>query len=214
MNGITLSSAAGRRLIAASILGSGAAFLEGSVVSVALPAMARDMGLGVEGLQWILNSYLITLSALTLLGGALGDRFGRRLIFTIGALAFAATSVGCALAPGFIWLLVMRSLQGAAGALLVPNSLALLEAEFTADARPTAIGRWAGWSGVSTAIGPLAGGALVDAASWRWVFAMIVSIALVAGWLAGVAPTRGRTAATAKGCCIHGWDVEPRTYAS
>ena len=86
MSGITLSSPAGRRLIAASILGSGAAFLEGSVVSVALPAMAREMGLGVEGLQWILNSYLITLSALMLLGGALGDRFGRRRIFTIGAM--------------------------------------------------------------------------------------------------------------------------------
>jgi EmrB/QacA subfamily drug resistance transporter len=183
-------------MLAASIVGSGAVFLEGTVVNVALPAIARDFGLGLEGVQWVIDAYLLALGALTLLGGALGDRYGRRRLFTAGAAAFAVVTVGCALAPSPEVLLGLRFLQGAAGAMLVPNSLAMLESSFGEEERGTAIGRWAGWSAVSTAIGPLLGGSLVDAASWRWVFAAITPVALAAAWLAlGV---RGVEAATGR----------------
>jgi EmrB/QacA subfamily drug resistance transporter len=184
VNALGLRSSAGRRMLAASIVGSGAVFLEGTVVNVALPAMARDFHLGLEGVQWVINAYLLALGALTLLGGALGDRYGRRRLFTAGAFAFSAATVGCALAPSMPVLLVLRFLQGLAGAMLVPNSLAMLEASFSEEERSTAIGRWAGWSSVSTAIGPFLGGWLVDVGSWRWVFAVIAPVALAAAWLA------------------------------
>jgi len=171
-------------MLAASIVGSGAVFLEGTVVNVALPAIARDFHLGLEGVQWVINAYLLALGALTLLGGALGDRYGRRRLFAAGAFAFSAATVGCALAPSMSVLLVLRFLQGLAGAMLVPNSLAMLEASFREEERSTAIGRWAGWSSVSTAIGPFLGGWLVDVGSWRWVFAVIAPVALAAAWLA------------------------------
>jgi len=132
----------------------------------------------------VINAYLLALGALTLLGGALGDRYGRRRLFVVGAIGFSVMTVGCAIAPGPLALLVLRFVQGAAGAMLVPNSLAMLEASFGEADRGTAIGRWAGWSGTSTAIGPLLGGWLIDAASWRWVFAAIAPVALVAAWLA------------------------------
>lgn len=179
-----LHTRAGQRVLAACIVGSGAVFLEGTVVNVALPAIARDLGLGLEGVQWVLNAYLLALGTLTLLGGALGDRYGRARMFVGGAVAFAVVSVGCALAPGGSMLFALRGVQGTAGAMLVPNSLAMLEASFSGEDRGTAIGRWSGWSGVSTAIGPLLGGSLVDAASWRWVFASIAPVALAAAWLA------------------------------
>ena len=181
---IRLASPPGRWTIAAAVLGSGAVFVEGSTVTVALPAIARDFGLGVAGLQWIVNSYLLSLSALILLGGSLGDVFPRRRVFVAGLLAFAATSALCATASG-LWALVgVRFLQGAAGALLVPNSLALLDTGFAAEDRGAAIGRWAGWSAISTAAGPLLGGWLVDATSWRWVFASVTPLALAAVWIA------------------------------
>lgn len=173
-----------RWILVASIAGSGAVFLEGTAVNVALPAMARDFDLGIDGLQWIVDAYLLTLSALMLLGGALGDRLGRARVFAAGAAAFALTSLACALAPGVPLLVAARLLQGAAGAMLVPNSLALLEGCFHGEARATAIGRWAGWSGITTALGPLMGGLLVEAISWRWVFVAIVPMALAASWLA------------------------------
>ena len=195
MTALTLGSTAGRRTLAASIVGSGAVFLEGTVVNVALPAIARDLGLTLEGVQWVVNAYLLALGALTLLGGALGVRYGRRRVFSAGAVAFAGATVGCALAPGSAALLGLRFLQGAAGAMLVPNSLAMLESSFSEAERATAIGRWAGWSAVSTAIGPLMGGWLVDAASWRWVFAAIAPVALAAVWLALGATAPGATAA-------------------
>ncbi len=193
MSALALGSSGGRRTLAASIVGSGAVFLEGTVVNVALPAIARDLGLGLEGVQWVINAYLLALGALTLLGGALGDRYGRRKLFVVGAVAFAVATVGCSLAPSSLSLLALRFVQGSAGAMLVPNSLAMLEASFSEEERSTAIGRWAGWSAVSTALGPLIGGSLVDAASWRWVFACIAPVALVAAWLAlgGVDTSRG-----------------------
>jgi EmrB/QacA subfamily drug resistance transporter len=167
-------------MVAGSVLGSGAVFLESSVVNVALPAIARDFHVGVAGLQWVINGYLLTLSALMLLGGALGDRFGRPRVFAIGCLAFALASFGCALAPELTLLVVLRAVQGAAGALLVPNSLAMLDTAFEGEERGAAIGQWAAWSAVSTAVGPFAGGWLVDALSWRWVFSAVIVFALAA----------------------------------
>jgi EmrB/QacA subfamily drug resistance transporter len=177
---LKLHSAAGRWVVAGSVLGSGAVFLESSVVNVALPAIARDFHVGVVGLQWVINGYLLTLSALMLLGGALGDRFGRPRVFAIGCVAFAFASGGCALAPGLVWLVALRVVQGAAGALLVPNSLAMLDTAFEGEERGAAIGQWAAWSAVSTAAGPFAGGWLVDALSWRWVFSAVILFALAA----------------------------------
>ena len=161
-------------------------FVEGSVTTVALPAIARDFHLGIAGLQWVLNSYLLTLSALILLGGALGDRFSRRRVFALGLAGFSIASIGCALAPNLPLLVVARLLQGAAGALVVPNSLALLETSFSGEERGAAVGHWAAWSAVSTAFGPLVGGWLVDAASWRWVFVCIAPVAAAAVLAVGV----------------------------
>lgn len=177
------SSARGRWALAAVILGSGAAFLESSVVTVALPAIGRDLDLDLGGLQWVMNAYLLALSALIITGGSLGDLFGRRLVFIVGLLGFAATSLLCAVAPSGEVLIGGRVLQGAAAALLVPASLAIVEASFAEEDRGAAIGAWAGWSGISSLVGPFLGGWLVDAASWRWVFAIVVAAALAAAWL-------------------------------
>ena len=170
-------SGPGRWALAAVILGSGAAFLEGSVVSIALPAIGRDFDLELGGLQWIVNGYMIALSSLIVLGGSLGDQYGRRRIFVMGAVGFSVTSVLCALAPNVEVLVAARVLQGAAGAMMVPGSLAILEASFAPEDRGQAIGAWAGWAGISTAIGPFAGGALVDSVSWRLVFLIVVLVA-------------------------------------
>ncbi len=179
-----LKSSAGRWAVAAAVLGSGAVFLESTVMTVALPAIGRDLGLGLSGLQWLLNAYLLPLSALILLGGSLGDRYGRRRVFVVGLIGFAGASALCMVAPGFQTLVGCRLLQGVFGALLVPNSLAMVDMSFVEEDRGAAIGRWAAWSGVSTAVGPLVGGWLVDALSWRWVFACVVPFALAAAWIA------------------------------
>src|ERR1044071_5206917 len=156
---------ASRRVLAASILGSGAVFLESTVVNVALPTIARDFHLGMDGLQWVVNAYLLTMGSLILLGGALGDRYSRATIFRVGAAGFAVTSALCALAPNTTILAVLRFVQGLTGALLVPTSLALLQQVFSGEERGAAIGKWSAGSAASTAIGPLAGGAIVSAAT-------------------------------------------------
>lgn len=181
---LALSSAAGRWTIVASVTGSGAVFLESTIVTVALPAMGRDLAVGIDGLQWVLDGYLLTLGALMLLGGSLGDVLDRRRVFAWGAVAFALFTGLCAIAPTFSLLVTFRLLQGAAGALLVPNSLALLEESFTGEERGMAIGKWAGWSAISTAAGPLLGGWVVDALSWRWLLAFITPVSLAAAWMA------------------------------
>lgn len=181
---VALHSAAGRWTVAASVVGSGAVFLESTIVTVALPAIGQDFAVGLGGLQWIMDGYLLTLGALMLLGGSLGDTLNRRSVFAWGAIAFAVVSGMCAVAPTFPIFVALRLLQGAAGALLVPNSLALLEASFASEERGTAIGRWAGWSAVSTAAGPLLGGWVVDALSWRWLFGLITPVSLAAAWMA------------------------------
>jgi len=180
----SVSSTHARWMLIASILGSGAAFLEGTVVNVALPAIGRELDLGVAGLEAVVNGYLLPLSALMLLGGALGDRFRRSRVFAFGLLGFALACAGCAIAPNAPVLVVCRMLQGGCGALLVPNSLALLETSFAGEARGVAIGQWSAWSAVSTALGPLAGGWIADNASWRWVFAIMIPFALAAGGIA------------------------------
>ena len=177
---LALSSRQGRWVVVATALGSGLAFLDGSVVNVALPAMRRDLGGGIAMQQWVLDGYLLTLSALLLLGGALGDRYGRRRVFLVGLVGFTVASLGCGLAPTATALVGARVVQGVAGALLVPGSLAIIDASINGEDRGRAVGAWAGLAGVSSAVGPFVGGWLVDAGSWRWVFLINLPLAVAA----------------------------------
>jgi EmrB/QacA subfamily drug resistance transporter len=176
-------TAAGRWVVAATVLGSGMAFLDGTVVNVALPAIGRDLHSGLAGLQWILDAYLLTLGALLLLGGALGDRYGRRRVYEVGLVAFSLASAVCGLAPNLGALIVARAVQGVGGALLVPGSLALLSASFVAEDRGPAVGAWSGLAGAFSALGPFLGGWLVDAVSWRLVFLINLPVAAVTLWV-------------------------------
>ena len=165
-------------MLAVAVLGSGIAFLDGTVVNVALPEIGRDLDASTSALQWILNGYLLTLASLILLGGSLGDRYGRRRIFVLGVGLFTVASLLCAIAPNAEMLIVARLLQGIGGALLTPGSLAMIEASFRPGDRARAIGAWSGLGGVATALGPLLGGYLVDAVSWRAIFLINLPIGI------------------------------------
>jgi EmrB/QacA subfamily drug resistance transporter len=173
-----------RATLAASTLGSSLAFIDGSVVNVALPALASGLHADPSILSWAINAYLLPLGALILLGGSLGDHFGRRRLFLIGLLLFAAASILCAAAPTFAWLLAGRSAQGMGAALLMPNSLAIIGGAFSGVDRGRAIGTWAAVGAVAGALGPIMGGWLIDAIGWRVIFIINIPVALSAGFLA------------------------------
>jgi EmrB/QacA subfamily drug resistance transporter len=177
---IRYGTAQGRWVILAAVLGSGVVFLDGTVVNVALPAISRDLGASVRGLEWMLDGYLVTLSSLLLLGGSAGDRYGRRRVFVAGLAGFVAASVLCGLAPGVGFLIAARAVQGVAGALLVPASLSIISSAFDPADRGRAVGAWSGLAAVAGAAGPLLGGWLVDASSWRLIFFLNVPLAAVA----------------------------------
>lgn len=181
---VALGTPAARWLLAVVVLGSGMAFLDGTVVNVALPRIGRELGGGLATQQWVLDGYLLTLSALLLAGGAAGDRYGRKRVFVAGLVLFTVASVACGLAPTGAVLVVARLVQGVGAAALVPGSLALIDAGIAEADRGKAIGLWAGMSGVTSTLGPFLGGWLVDAASWRWVFWINVPLAVVAVLLA------------------------------
>ena len=177
-------TARARWVLLVTILGSGVAFLDSTVVNVALPAIGREFHAGLSDLQWTLDAYLLTLGSLIVIGGSLGDLYGRRRIFVAGLVGFSLASVGCGLAPSAPGLILARAAQGVAGALLVPASLAVLSATFHPDDRGRAVGAWSGLGGVWTAVGPFLGGWLVDAASWRLVFLINVPVVAFTAWAA------------------------------
>ena len=176
---LRLSSGPGRWVLTAMVLGSAMTAIDSTVVGIALPAIGRNFSLSVSSLQWVVTAYLISLAGLLLVGGALGDRYGRRRVFVIGVVWFALSSLVCALAPDAGSLIAGRALQGIGGALLTPGSLAILQASFAPDDRPRAIGAWSGLGGVATAIGPFVGGSLISAVSWRLIFLINLPLAVV-----------------------------------
>jgi EmrB/QacA subfamily drug resistance transporter len=182
---VRLDSASGRWLLAVAVLGSGIAFLDATVVNVALPDIGRDLHASTSTLQWILNGYTLTLASLILLGGSLGDRYGRRRIFVLGTGVFTIASLFCAVAPNAEILVVARLVQGVGGALLTPGSLAMVESGFRPADRPRAIGAWSGLGGVAGALGPLVGGLLVGAVSWRAVFLINLPLGIFIVVMAG-----------------------------
>jgi EmrB/QacA subfamily drug resistance transporter len=194
---LSYSSAPGRWVLAITVLGSGIAALDATVVNIALPTIGRDFHTGIAALQWVMNGYVLTLAAFLLIGGSLGDRFGRRKVYLIGAVWFAVASAACGFAPSVVFLIITRVLQGAGAALLTPGSLAILEASFRPADRARAIGAWSGLGGVAVAAGPLVGGYLISAASWRWIFFINVPIAAVVVVLGArhVPESRDRSAA-------------------
>src|SRR3954452_6905031 len=179
MPDVRLASPQGKWILLTTILGSSMALLDSTVVNVALPAIGRDLDADLASLQWTVNAYMLTLAGLILLGGSLGDRYGRRKVFVVGVVWFAAASLLCGLAPNAGVLVAARALQGVGGALLTPGSLALIQASFHPDDRGRAVGLWSGFGGVGAAVGPFVGGWLGAGPGWRWVFLLNVPLALL-----------------------------------
>ncbi|MEV7889997.1 MFS transporter [Streptomyces sp. NPDC002817] len=179
MSDVRLSSPQGKWILLTTVLGSSMALLDSTVVNVALPRIGEDLDADLAALQWTVNAYMLTLAGLILLGGSLGDRYGRRKIFVVGVVWFAAASLLCGLAPNAGVLIAARALQGVGGALLTPGSLALIQASFHPDDRGRAVGLWSGFGGIGAAVGPFLGGWLVDGPGWRWVFLLNVPVALL-----------------------------------
>lgn len=177
-----------RLTLLACILGSSVAFLDGTIVNVALPAIRASLHGGLGTQQWVVDGYLLMLGALLLVGGSLGDLFGRKLIFMLGIGGFGIASLGCALAPNAEALIVARIVQGVAAALLVPSNLALIMDAFRDHQRAAAIGTWTAWTGIATVAGPLLGGILVQVASWRWIFVINIPLVMLTLWLATQIP--------------------------
>lgn len=176
---LRMSSSVGRWVVAATVLGSGMAALDGTVVGIALPSIGRDFHVGVNSMQWVVDAYTLALAGLLLVGGTLGDSYGRRRMFMAGTVWFAAASLLCGLAPNAPFLIAARALQGVGGALLTPGSLAIIQASFAPDDRSKAIGAWSGLGGIATAAGPFLGGWLISAVSWRLVFFINLPLAVV-----------------------------------
>ncbi|MFJ5275060.1 MFS transporter [Streptomyces sp. NPDC088358] len=176
---LRLASARGRWTLLATVLGSSVVLLGSTVTNVALPQIGDDFDADLADLQWTVNGYMLTLAGLILVGGSLGDRFGRRRVFVLGTVWFALSSLLCGLAPDTGTLIAARALQGVGGALLTPGSLAIIEASFHPDDRPRAIGLWSGFGGIGAALGPFLGGWLVDGPGWRWTFLLSILPALV-----------------------------------
>jgi len=174
---VTLDSPAGRWLLAAAVMGAGLGFLDGTVVNVAVRRIGTDLDASLAELQWVLNAYLLALASLILVGGSLGDRLGRKRVFSVGVVWFAVASLGCAVAPDVHVLIAARAVQGVGAALLTPGSLAMMQGSYAGDDRARAIGTWSGLTGVFTVIGPFLGGGLVQAVGWRYVFWINVPIA-------------------------------------
>jgi EmrB/QacA subfamily drug resistance transporter len=175
---LVLRTTRGRVGLAATVMASATAMLDATVANVALPEIGRDFGADVAGLQWVITGYLLTLASFILLGGAAGDRWGRRRVFVVGAVWFGLASVACGLAPNLEVLIVARIVQGVGAALVTPSSLALLQASFVRDDRGKAVGAWSGLGGLAAAIGPFVGGWLIDGPGWRWAF--LVNLPLLA----------------------------------
>ncbi|HYC14038.1 MAG TPA: MFS transporter [Stellaceae bacterium] len=171
-------------VLAATIIGSGMAFIDSAAVNVALPIIGTDLGVSLPVMQWVVNGYMLVSAALTLIGGAAGDRFGRRRVFLVGIVVFTVASCACGLATGAIALIVARIVQGAGGALMVPNSLAIIGAAFGENEKGKAIGTWAGASSIASALGPVLGGWLTDTVSWRAIFFINVPFAVLAALIA------------------------------
>jgi EmrB/QacA subfamily drug resistance transporter len=170
--------------LVATILGSGVVFLDGTIVNLALPKISTDLHGHFSDLQWIADGYLLSLSSLILLGGSLGDIFGRKRVYLIGLAGFGVVSLLCGLSPSIGFLIGFRILQGVFGALLVPGGLAIINTNFPREERGAAIGKWSAWSGILAAIGPLVGGYIIDATSWRWIFFINIPLIIICGVLA------------------------------
>lgn len=198
-----------RMTLIAAILGSSVAAIDSTIVNVALPAIQGDLGGGLQAQQWISNAYMLTLGALILIGGSLGDIYGKRRVFEIGVASFGALSLLCAVAPTVETLIAARALQGVAGALLAPSSLAIIVAAFPERERGSAIGSWTAWGGIAIIVGPLAGGLIVDQTSWRWIFAInvplvIVTLVLARGAVPDAPTVQRRVDFVGAGLCVLG----------